>query len=565
MSAMKIHGSEYTINKVFSDDFAFEIPHYQRPYSWTIEHASELLSDLLATLGTGDEPIEEVAPYFLGCIVLIKPDGTVDSKVVDGQQRLTTLTILMAALREAIEDKSAADDLTQFLYAKGNKMLGTSDRYRLLVRDRDREFFQKHVQQTGGLSKLMKVDAKQLESTSQLNTWGNGVLLLSKVKQLPDATRQRLAMFLLTRCVLVVVSSPDLDSAYRIFSILNNRGLDLSHTDILKAEIIGNVPEAESEEYSEKWEDAENDLGVEDFKELFAHIRMIYRKQKMRETVLKEFREFVLPEHKAKALIDEVIIPFSQSFAEIKRANYESTSKAEEINSMFRWLNQIDNFDWMPPAIRYLTDHHDEPAALLKFFTHLERLASAMMILRVDITKRIERYGRLLTWMTGKSPKDPFAADSPLLLTEDERKRTLGALDGPIYTLKSVPNYVLLRLDALLSDGEASYDHKIISIEHVLPQSPEEDSDWAMNFPDDEEREAWVHRLGNLVLLSRKKNSSARNYDFEKKKTKYFTTGGKVAPFALTIQVVNEENWTPEVLESRQKDLLGRLKKLWWL
>jgi len=562
MSAMKIHGSEYTINKVFSDDFAFEIPHYQRPYSWSIEHASELLSDLLATLGTDDAPIEETPPYFLGCIVLIKPDGTVDSKVVDGQQRLTTLTILMAALREAIEDKSAAGDLTQFLYAKGSKMLKTSDRYRLLVRDRDRDFFQKYVQQDGGLQRLMKVDPKQLESTSQLNTWGNGVFLLDKATKLPEATRQRLAMFLLNRCVLVVVSSPDLDSAYRIFSILNNRGLDLSHTDILKAEIIGNLPEGESEEYSEKWEDAENDLGVEDFKELFAHIRMIYRKQKMRETVLKEFREFVIPTHKAAALIDEVIIPFSQAFAEIKRANYESTSKAEEINGLFGWLNQIDNFDWMPPAIRFLTDHHDEPAALLKFFTHLERLAAAMMVLRVDVTKRIERYGKLLTWM---SSKDPYGTDSPLLLTDDERTRALTALNGPIYTLKSVPNYVLLRLDGLLSEGEASYAHKIISIEHVLPQTPEEDSDWAMNFPDDEEREAWVHRLGNLVLLSRKKNSSARNYDFEKKKTKYFTTGGKSSPFALTSQVIHEEEWTPEVLEARQKDLLGKLKKLWWL
>jgi hypothetical protein len=562
MSAMKIHGSEYTINKVFSDAFAFEIPHYQRPYSWTIEHTSELLSDLLATLGGGDDPIEEVPPYFLGCIVLIKPDGTADSKVVDGQQRLTTLTILMAALREVIEDRAAAEDLTEFLYAKGNKMLGTSDRYRLLVRDRDREFFQKYVQQNGGLARLVKVDPKQLESTSQLNTWGNGVLLLAKVKQLTDATRQRLAMFLLTRCVLVVVSSPDLDSAYRIFSILNNRGLDLSHTDILKAEIIGNIPEVESEEYSEKWEDAENDLGVEGFQELFAHIRMIYRKQKMRETVLKEFREFVLPAHKAKALIDEVIIPFSQAFAEIKRANFESTSKAEEINGLLRWLDQIDNFDWMPPAIRYLTDHHDEPAALLKFSTYLERLAATMMVLRVDITKRIERYGKLLTWMTDK---DPYAADSPLLLTEDERKRAIAALDGPIYRIKSVPNYVLLRLDALLSEGEASYDHKIISIEHVLPQSPEEDSDWAMNFPDEEERGAWVHRLGNLVLLSRKKNSSARNYDFEKKKTKYFTTGGKASPFALTSQVIHEDEWTPEVLEARQEDLLGKLKKLWSL
>lgn len=72
MSAMKIHGSEHTINKVFSDDFAFEIPHYQRPYSWTLEQTGELLDDLLGTLGQDTStPIGEIPPYFLGCVVLI--------------------------------------------------------------------------------------------------------------------------------------------------------------------------------------------------------------------------------------------------------------------------------------------------------------------------------------------------------------------------------------------------------------------------------------------------------------------------------------------------------------
>lgn len=169
MSAMKIHGSEQTINKVFSDDFAFEIPHYQRPYSWTLEQTGELLDDLLGTLGTDTTPIEDVPPYFLGCIVLIKQEHGPDAKVVDGQQRLTTLTVLLAVLRECIEDRTGADDLTPFLYAKGNRMLGTSNRYRLLVRDRDRAFFQEYVQEPGGLAKLMKVDAKRMESISQLN------------------------------------------------------------------------------------------------------------------------------------------------------------------------------------------------------------------------------------------------------------------------------------------------------------------------------------------------------------------------------------------------------------
>jgi len=564
MASMKIHGSEYTISKVFSDDFAFEIPHYQRPYAWTIEETVELLDDLIGTLGSnGDTPVEDIPPYFLGCIVLIKEEEAADSKVVDGQQRLTTLTLLLAALRETLEDPSAAEDLVQFLYAKGNVMLGTSNRYRLLVRERDRKFFQDYIQEPGGLAKLPGIDPKHLDSISQLNLWANGILLLEKAKKLSEQTRQRLAMFLLTRCVLVVVSSPDLDSAYRIFSILNNRGLDLSHTDILKAEVIGKLPAIVDEEYSEKWEDAENMLGADAFKDLFAHIRMIYRKQKMRETILKEFQDYVLPAHKPKELVDNIILPLADAYEEIKNASFESTQHAEAINSLFGWLNQIDNFDWLPPAIQYLKGHRSEPDKLMRFFTDLERLAACMMIDRVYITKRIERYGRLLSAMA--DGKNLYAEDSPLQLSREEREQTVRTLDGDLYSIKNVPRYVLLRLDALLSGGEAKYDYQVISIEHVLPQKPDTGSTWCQSFPDAEERDALVHRLGNLVLLSHRKNSSARNYDFDKKKTKYFAGRGGVSPFALTTQVLREPTWTPEVIQRRQSDLVKRLCTVWRL
>lgn len=74
MSA-RIHGAEHPIQKIFSDEFAFTIPLYQRPYSWTTEQAEELLSDLLEALPTTQEQVQEGEPYFLGSIVLIKQDG----------------------------------------------------------------------------------------------------------------------------------------------------------------------------------------------------------------------------------------------------------------------------------------------------------------------------------------------------------------------------------------------------------------------------------------------------------------------------------------------------------
>ena len=72
----------------------------------------------------------------------------------------------------------------------------------------------------------------------------------------------------------------------------------------------------------------------------------------------------------------------------------------------------------------------------------------------------------------------------------------------------------------------------------------------------------WCTFSATWRLLSHRKNSAAQNYDFEKKKTKYFVSRGKVSPFALTTQVLNEAQWTPDVIPRRQADLLGRLQRL---
>ena len=223
----------------------------------------------------------------------------------------------------------------------------------------------------------------------------------------------------------------------------------------------------------------------------------------------------------------------------------------------------MGNFDWIPPAIKHLRDFRSKPAELLQFLTDLERLAVGLLVTRMDVTKRAERYGRLLTEMGNGG--NLYARASALQLTDDERKLIVTTLDGDLYDIKFVTRYVLLRLDGLLADGEAKYDFDTISIEHVLPQSPASGSDWLKLFPDPVEREGLVHRLGNLLLLSHKKNSAAQNFDFDMKKAKYFVSKGKASPFALTTQVLNEKTWSAAVIGKRQTDLLGRLKQLWRL
>ncbi len=130
--------------------------------------------------------------------------------------------------------------------------------------------------------------------------------------------------------------------------------------------------------------------------------------------------------------------------------------------------------------------------------------------------------------------------------------------------MKKVRLYVILRLDSAMSSGGATYEYPLVTVEHVLPQTVDEDDEWSLNFDDDEHAD-WVHKLSNLVLLTRRKNSQAQNYDFDKKKKRYFTGRGGTSPFQLTTQVLGEETWAIDVLERRQNELMGTLKSLWRL
>ena len=389
-----IEAKEQELKRIFSDDYLFEIPAYQRPYAWTTEQVTELLDDLLTAM-SDDGEMEEVSPYFLGSIVLIKDPTRALAQVVDGQQRLTTLTILFCVLRELTEDKGASDSLDKYVCEKGDKFAGSEDRFRLSLRERDRSFFREEVQTAGRLPSFLKQDKARL-TDSQQRMHENAEYLLKQLTRLEQAKRDRLTMFLVQRCYLVVVSASDRNSAYRIFSVMNDRGLDLSPTDILKADIIGTMPEAIRTTYTDQWEEIEEELGREDFRDLFAHIRMIHVKSKARGNLHQEFQDGVLNKVNGCQFIDNVLTPLSEAYQIVSRAAYESTGDAESVNAYLRYLGRLDNYDWVPPAISFFESQRNDGDALHTFFRDLERLAYALFIVRANINVRISRYANVL-------------------------------------------------------------------------------------------------------------------------------------------------------------------------
>ena len=559
--AETIEAKELQLVNIFGDNYRFEIPEYQRPYAWTTEQTGELLHDLLYALGRV-ENVRDASPYFLGSIVIIKKGLHPQAQIVDGTAAQSQRwTILLCVLRELASEESDRSDTHSYVYAPGRESAGIPGHYRLTVRARDRKFFQHNIQQTGKLSSLLKHPPADL-TDSQRRMLENTRHLFNVLAERGDKLQRILMQFLAQRCYLVVVSASDQNSAYRIFSVLNDRGLDLSPTDILKADIIGALPDNVRPRQTVIWEQIEEDLGRDRFRDLFSHLRMIGMERRPRGTLQQEFQDHVLATVERVDFIEKVLEPYAVAYETVTGASYGSTEGSGEVNKYLRYLNQLDNIDWIPPAIAFYRRNHRDSDLMLRFIKDLERLAYKMFILRANINIRVRRYRDVLRAI--KQNEDCIALSSPLQLSPDEKGDLLSALDGPIYSRTRVRRTLLLRLDSLLADRGARYEHSTVTIEHVLPRSPKQNSQWLRDFPDEDERAEWTDRLANLVLLSRAKNSSALNYDFERKKRRYFHRGG-VATFALTSQVLAESAWTPDVLARRQRNLIDALKIEWRL
>ena len=494
--------------------------------------------------------------------MLIRGGEDPHSAVVDGQQRLTTLAMILCVLRDLACDDKQVTDIDAFIRQEGNDIKGTQDQFRLGLRERDREFFDNHVQMKGETVRLLGMDTGSFTESQQRITT-NVKQIHQELDRLTPADRKSLATFIAQQCYLVVVTATDRDSAYRIFSVMNDRGLDLSPTDILKAETIGGLQEADQVEYGERWESVEERLGRDSFRDLFAHIRMISAKTKLRQTLQADFQEHVLKRTPGAEFIDGLLRPYADIYETVRDASYESARDAEQVNRYLLYLGRLDNFDWIPPAMAFFRRHLDNRDQLLLFTKDLERLAYGLFVRRANVAERISRYADVLHEI--ECEDDLANPRSQLQLTTEEKADIRSRLDGDVYSSMAVARRVILeRLDSLVADAGATYDHKSITVEHVLPQNPKDGSKWVHWFPKEEERQVWTHRLANLVLLSRRKNFQASNWDFERKKREYFHRKG-VANFALTTQVIGESEWTPKVLERRQRQLIGALSDEWRL
>ena len=146
----KVKAKEHYIKDLLNDKFLFDIPDYQRAYSWNKDNLKQLIDDIMDSIGLNKENntvFEEYEPYFIGSIVLCskeyKDDGSGLYDVIDGQQRLTSIIILIATIRDLTKNEAYKNILSSLIYQKPNELMGIKESIRVRVRGKEAEFFKK--------------------------------------------------------------------------------------------------------------------------------------------------------------------------------------------------------------------------------------------------------------------------------------------------------------------------------------------------------------------------------------------------------------------------------------
>lgn len=525
------------------------LPPYQRSYSWGEREAMTLLADFTETAEANEV-------HFIGTLVIVAEPGQ-PVEIVDGQQRLTTLTILIAVLRDLERDGAGKAALHGLIAADETPSAQTA--WRLSLNHLDGEFFRAKIQRPG----VAGLDADEpIESASQqrMNAVASG--FRRELEKLSADERRRLADTIFARCLMTEVKVEDRDLGYKVFRVLNDRGKAPSAHDIIKSDIMerANLSLDEANRYSATWAEYEAMIGGAAFDDLLRQIRVLYDRSAKGDFIA-GLRKSVIPKIGARAFLDDVLPSHVRAFGEISTGRIDFGDLSPAIGAYVDRMRALDHLSWRAPALKFLVDYRGATDHAVEFFRRLERLAYCLQLIIPKKDQRDRRYRRVVEALGHQ--RTIFSEGSPLSITRDEAKKVRERLLGRFATFGQ-RRAMALRLNAALEGGATLPPEADATVEHVLPRNPSADSYWNTIWPDSLKRRELCDTLGNLILLPHSENQRADRLDYRAKKKVYFNGSGG-AHFALTRDLEQQEAWTADVVRQRTERLAEILIQDWGL
>tara|TARA_R110002051_G_scaffold2408_3_gene12592 strand:- start:3795 stop:5474 length:1680 start_codon:yes stop_codon:yes gene_type:complete len=545
-----VRAQESSVRVIFAPGEQLQMPPYQRSYSWEAREANELLGDLIDSVETG-------TPHFVGAIVLIHGAENGVLEIVDGQQRLTTLTILLAVLRDLEPDKARAAMLHALIADDARPMLGEGANWRLTLNHMDGPFFRDAIQTPGATRNL---DKEPGESESQQRMVRNAAAFMKRLSGMDEKDRRELADMVMNRCALVRVVVGEKEQGFKVFRVLNTRGKEPDAHDIIKTELFqrARFTDKEASAYAERWSEHEAALGGSAFDDLLRQIRSIYDKSGRGE-LISAFPKAVLSKVDPRKFLEEVLPRYVEAYRLITTGDVQDGPNARVVSDKLNQMRALDQSSWRAPALKFLVERGVDDPQAPDFFTRLERLAFVIMLVVTDRDQRNKRFNKVMEAITNN--RTLFAKNGPLAVDRSDSKKARERMLGRFATFAQ-RRAMALRLNAALEDGVTIPPESDATVEHVLPRNIHEDSHWLTVWPDPAKRREQCDTLGNFVLLTHKVNQKADRQDFRAKKEVYFNGGGGM-DFALTRDLQDQDAWTADVVRKRTEMLVEILCQVW--
>ncbi|HAE27548.1 MAG TPA: DUF262 domain-containing protein [Hyphomonas adhaerens] len=545
-----VRAQESSVRVIFAPGEQLQMPPYQRSYSWEAREANELLGDLIDSVETG-------TPHFVGAIVLIHGAENGVLEIVDGQQRLTTLTILLAVLRDLEPDKARAAMLHALIADDARPMLGEGANWRLTLNHMDGPFFRDAIQTPGATRNL---DKEPGESESQQRMVRNAAAFMKRLSSMDEKDRRELADMVMNRCALVRVVVGEKEQGFKVFRVLNTRGKEPDAHDIIKTELFqrARFTDKEASAYAERWSEHEAALGGSAFDDLLRQIRSIYDKSGRGE-LISAFPKAVLSKVDPRKFLEEVLPRYVEAYRLITTGDVQDGPNARVVSDKLNQMRALDQSSWRAPALKFLVERGVDDPQAPDFFTRLERLAFVIMLVVTDRDQRNKRFNKVMEAIT--NDRTLFAKNGPLAVDRSDSKKARERMLGRFATFAQ-RRAMALRLNAALEDGVTIPPESDATVEHVLPRNIHEDSHWLTVWPDPAKRREQCDTLGNFVLLTHKVNQKADRQDFRAKKEVYFNGGGGM-DFALTRDLQDQDAWTADVVRKRTEMLVEILCQVW--
>ena len=537
-----MNAEEKTIGQILTESLRYEIPPYQRPYSWDQDNVRELLEDV-------EEAFNEEDPeYFIGSLITIERERNVLYEVVDGQQRLTTLNLIFARLRDHIEDPAAKQEVAKRILPS-NPLTGATESPRLKLRAADHPFFHRHVLQGQALP---DEDRRELDET-KARIMKNVEVIDGFLAGKSQAWLKAYASFILSKVFVVLVGTESFKSAYRLFNVLNDRGMSLSNADLIKNQLFAKLDgTATGSELEEKWVELENIVGIDRLDTFLGYHRTSLTANKARKSLADEFEELIKGCEGSPLDFLEGVTRSAKNYRRIIKGKLDDTATVRSLAA----LRRVSYDEWVPAMLAFL----NKPVAdmeLAEFADLLERVTMQNWVRRLGRTKRLTIYFQLIMAINRGSDA---ASVRKIFVEGANNEEFFSLLDGDIYGLPSAMA-ILLRLEEGVQDTSMTKTFEgRITIEHVLPQALKEDY-WKERFTLDQHGR-WLHRLGNLMPLAGNKNYKAQYFDFDRKKSIYERRNDKVS-FDLAKEVCRVEDWNEAALKARQERMIEVARELW--